>query len=200
MEPYQATLFRELDNAGVSYVLCGGLAVILHRIHRFTADIDLAVALDRDNLQRFIGVVTRLGYRPRAPVSAQDLLDPAKRRRWQDEKRATVFTFVDPAVPYRQIDAFLEDALPFAALQAQSILQHGEGYAVPIASVGASACHEAKDPASAPARCSRYRDARAGEGACACGSLHRPETDAATPGIWTKELYGWAASRSRTAN
>ena len=135
MEPYQATLFRELGNAGVSYVLCGGLAIILHGIHRFTADIDLAVALEPDNLQRFIAVVTRLGYRPRAPVPASDLLDPENRRRWQTEKHAFVFTFIDPALPYRQIDVFLEDQLPFATLQAQSIVEHGEGYAVRVASL-----------------------------------------------------------------
>jgi hypothetical protein len=135
MEPYQPTLFRELDNAGVSYVLCGGLAIVLHGIHRFTADIDLAVALEVDNLQRFIDVVSRLGYRPRAPVPASDLLDPESRRRWQTEKHAVVFTFVDPARPYRQIDVFLEDPLPFAALWGQSVLEHGEGYAVRIASL-----------------------------------------------------------------
>jgi hypothetical protein len=134
MEPYQATLFKELDRASVSYVLCGGLAIVLHGIHRFTADIDLAVALDSENLQRFIDVVTRLGYRPRAPVPAGDLLEPENRRRWQTEKKAIVFTFVDPRLPYRQIDVFLEDPLPFATLQAQSILEHGEGYAVRIAS------------------------------------------------------------------
>ncbi len=135
MEPYQATLFRELDHAGVSYVLCGGLAIILHGIHRFTADIDLAVALDAENLQRFVDAVTRLGYRPRAPVSASDLLDPDNRRRWQAEKHAVMFTFLDPALPYRQIDVFLEDPLPFAALKAECTLEQGEGYAVPVASV-----------------------------------------------------------------
>jgi hypothetical protein len=135
MEPYQATLFRELDSAGVSYVLCGGLAIVLHGVHRFTADIDLAVALDPENLQRFIDAVTRLGYRPRAPVPAADLKDPRNRRAWQDEKRAVVFTFVDPSLPYRQIDVFLDDPLPFAALHAESLLVHGADYAVRLASV-----------------------------------------------------------------
>jgi hypothetical protein len=135
MEPYQTTLFRELDNASVSYVLCGGLAIILHGIHRFTADIDLAVALEPENLERFIAVVARLGYCPRAPVPASDLLDPENRRRWQTEKHALVFTFIDPALPYRQIDVFLEDPLPFSTLEAQSILEHGEGYVVRVASV-----------------------------------------------------------------
>jgi Nucleotidyl transferase AbiEii toxin, Type IV TA system len=134
MEPYHAILFRELDIAGVSYVLCGGLAIVLHGLHRFTADIDLAVALAAENLRRFIEVVTRLGYRPRAPVPADDLINPQNRRNWHKEKKATVFTFVDPNLPYRQIDVFLEDPLPFDDLQAQSTLQQGEGYTVRIAS------------------------------------------------------------------
>jgi hypothetical protein len=93
------------------------------------------VALEPERLQRFIAVLTRLGYPPRAPVPASDLLDPDNRRRWQTEKHAFVFTFIDPALPYRQIDVFLEDPLPFASLQAQSIVEHGKGYAVRVASL-----------------------------------------------------------------
>jgi hypothetical protein len=46
-----------------------------------------------------------------------------------------VFTFIDLALPYRQVDVSLEDPLPFATLQAQSIVEHGEGYAVRVASL-----------------------------------------------------------------
>jgi hypothetical protein len=135
MEPYHAILFRELGAARISYVLCGGLAIVLHGLHRFTADIDLAVALDPENLHRFIEVVTRLGYRPRAPVPAEALIDHENRRRWQEEKGAIVFTFVDPNLPYRQVDVFLSDPVPFAELAARSIRQEGEGYTVRIASL-----------------------------------------------------------------
>ena len=43
-------LFRTLQEAGVRYVVVGGLALNLHGIERSTMDIDLAIALDDDNL------------------------------------------------------------------------------------------------------------------------------------------------------
>jgi hypothetical protein len=43
---------RALNEAGVRYVLIGGLAVIAHRATRFTKDIDLLVDDDADNVGR----------------------------------------------------------------------------------------------------------------------------------------------------
>jgi hypothetical protein len=41
---------------------------------------------------------------------------------------------LDPDRPYRQIDVFLEEPLPFVTLQTGSIVGQGEGYAVRVAS------------------------------------------------------------------
>jgi hypothetical protein len=58
----------------------------------FTADLDLVLALDPANLQRAFDALAQLGYRPRAPVSLDEFLDPETRRRWVEEKGMTVLS------------------------------------------------------------------------------------------------------------
>ncbi|OGG52149.1 hypothetical protein A3D72_03375 [Candidatus Uhrbacteria bacterium RIFCSPHIGHO2_02_FULL_57_19] len=135
MDAYYATFFRELQHSGVSYVLCGGLAIVLQGFRRFTADIDIIISLQIENVLRFVELVSRLGYRPRLPIPAVELADPEKRRFWREEKGAQVFTFCDPSSPYRQIDVFISEPIPFEELHAASILRCDSDFEIRVASI-----------------------------------------------------------------
>lgn len=54
-----ASALRDLNEAGVRYVLVGGLAVIRHGAVRATKDVDAAVAMDAENLSRLETLVAR---------------------------------------------------------------------------------------------------------------------------------------------
>ena len=54
-----AAALRDLDDAGIRYVLVGGLAVIRHGAVRATKDVDAAVAMDAENLARLSDLITR---------------------------------------------------------------------------------------------------------------------------------------------
>jgi len=54
-----AAALRDLNEAGVRYVVVGGLAVIRHGAVRATKRVDAAVATDAANLERLAGVVDR---------------------------------------------------------------------------------------------------------------------------------------------
>ena len=47
-------LLKKLSDAKVEFVLVGGLAVALHGYQRLTMDVDVVLAMDEENLQRFI--------------------------------------------------------------------------------------------------------------------------------------------------
>lgn len=102
---------------GVDFVLCGGVACILHGVSRVTADVDLCVAMAPDNLQQLLAAARKLGLRPRIPEPSEALLDEEKRREWVEEKNAVVFTFVDPNGPL-QVDVFLTYPIPYYELRA----------------------------------------------------------------------------------
>ena len=56
-----AAALRDLNEAGIRYVVVGGLAVIRHGAVRATKDVDAAVAMDDDNLARLTTLVERWG-------------------------------------------------------------------------------------------------------------------------------------------
>lgn len=54
-----ASALRDLNDAGIRYVLVGGLAVIRHGAVRATKDVDAAVAMDPENLARLGSLLER---------------------------------------------------------------------------------------------------------------------------------------------
>ena len=92
-------LFRKLNENGVRYVVVGGVAVVLHGHPRMTADIDLAVDLDRKAAALAIRALTGMGLRPRVPVEPEAFADPSQRERWIEERGMRVFNLYDPNDP-----------------------------------------------------------------------------------------------------
>ena len=70
-----AAALRDLNECGVRYVVVGGLAVIRHGVVRGTKDVDIAVAMDDDNLAQ-LSNSSSVG----AQHDAFDLARPARRR------------------------------------------------------------------------------------------------------------------------
>src|SRR5579862_6285892 len=89
-------VIRGFNDAGVSYVIVGGLATVLHGHLRVTADIDFVIRLDDANVTRALDVVLSLGYRARLPVDPRDFARPEVRRQWVEEKGMMVLSFFDP--------------------------------------------------------------------------------------------------------
>jgi hypothetical protein len=71
-----------LNDNQVRYLVVGGLAVVAHGYVRFTADVDLLLSVEPDNLRRAVDALSGLGYRARAPVDFNDFVNPAKRHEW----------------------------------------------------------------------------------------------------------------------
>ena len=72
-------LVSTLQQAGVRYLVAGGLAVNAHGYLRFTKDVDVVVRLVPDNIERAFSVLADLGYRPLGRIDIEYL-----KRRLQD--------------------------------------------------------------------------------------------------------------------
>ena len=62
-------LVRALEEAGVRYLVAGGLAVNAHGYLRFTRDIDLVIQLSPQNILSAFAAFETLGYKPLVPVT-----------------------------------------------------------------------------------------------------------------------------------
>ncbi len=61
-------VFEALNDMQVRYVVVGGLATVLHGYARLTADIDLMVDLEPEELRKSIDALAGYGMVPRLPV------------------------------------------------------------------------------------------------------------------------------------
>jgi Nucleotidyl transferase AbiEii toxin, Type IV TA system len=128
-------LFGALDKVRVRYVVVGGVAMNLHGVERATMDIDLAMALDSDNLSKAIDALAALGMKPAAPISLADAKDPANLSRWRHDKKmiALALQKVDGFAP--TVDILIELSVPFTQLESNSICRNVSGILIRIASI-----------------------------------------------------------------
>jgi hypothetical protein len=132
---FYENVFSALQKNGIRYAVAGGVALALHGVVRFTADLDLIVDLEQDNLRRFVRVISEMGYVPRNPVKAGDLLDPVARGEWKREKGMEVFSFVDPVQPMTLIDVFIEEKIPFGEVMKELVRVSAKEITIPVVSL-----------------------------------------------------------------
>jgi len=102
---------------------------------RLTVDLDLMLDLCEENLERFVKVMEKLGYKPMQPVDAREIILKEKRDEWKKEKGALVLTFFNPEKPYKQVDFFLENIVDFdTAFGRKNVLNVG-GVNIYLASI-----------------------------------------------------------------
>jgi hypothetical protein len=116
-----AEVFRELQAANVRYALVGGLAVTLHGHLRSTADIDIVLALDDENLARFVSYFKRAGWVPVLPLPFDALLDASQRADWIANRNVKVFAVHHPKKRSMTLDVLLVTPIPAAQIVQRAV-------------------------------------------------------------------------------
>lgn len=116
-------LIETLGKFSVDYLIVGGLAVAAHGYGRLTRDVDVVIALESDNIDRFFQAMTALEYRCRAAVTVEQFCDKDFRCRMVAEKKATVLVFDSPRHPETTVDVFVEAPFEFSKEQKRAFLQ-----------------------------------------------------------------------------
>lgn len=108
-------LLGELSNSSVKFVVCGGIACVLHGIDRTTLDLDVSVSMDEENLRKVVEVCRKFDLHPRITEPVESLFDVEKRNKWVKDKGALVYTFVSGSSPL-QLDIFLSYPISYEEL------------------------------------------------------------------------------------
>ena len=106
-------IVRALNEAGVRYLVAGGLAVNAHGYLRFTKDADFVVQLIPDNIKRAFAALEALGYTPLAPVTAEQFADRATREGWIRDKGMQVLQLWSDSHRETSIDIFVQEPFSF---------------------------------------------------------------------------------------
>jgi hypothetical protein len=125
-----------LQDAGVRYLVAGGLAVNAHGYLRFTKDVDIVVQLVPENIERAFAALTSAGYKPSVPITAAQFADADTRAGWIRDKNMQVLQFWSDAHRETPIDMFVSEPFPFDAEYARAVVKPlGESLAVHFVSI-----------------------------------------------------------------
>ena len=130
-----ADLLQSLSDGQVQYVLVGGLAVQLHGFLRSTFDIDLVLAMNDENLVRFIAVAKRYGLVPSIPVPIDSLKNASQIDQWHREKGMLAFALREPHIGGNVVYVLVRSDVPYDRLKANAVAGELFGRKVWIASI-----------------------------------------------------------------
>lgn len=116
-----ADLLQSLSDEQVRYVLVGGMAVQLHGFLRATFDIDLVLAMNDENLVRFIAVAKQYGLVPVIPVPIDSLRNASQIDQWHREKGMLAFALREPHIGGSVVDVLVRPEVPFDRLMANAV-------------------------------------------------------------------------------
>ena len=128
-------LFKEMNEAGVDYLLIGGVAVNFYGIPRMTYDLDIMIALHPENISKLLSRMRDWGYKPRVPVNPQDLADERKRESWTREMNRKAFCFYNEREVIGEIDVLIDLPIPYEEFRQRAKAFDLEGTSVPVVSV-----------------------------------------------------------------
>ena len=130
-----AELLGTLSQHNVDFVLVGGMAVQLHGYMRMTYDIDLVLAMNHENLNRFINVAKNLGFSPVIPVAIESLKDADQIERWYREKGMLAFALREPTQAGSVIDVLIKPEVSFDNLLVDAVDGELFGRKIKVASI-----------------------------------------------------------------
>ena len=130
--PYRQ-IFQAFADAGIRYLVVGGVAVNLHGYRRFTGDIDILLALNEENLEKMTKLMHKMGYVERLPVELKSLSDAAQVQQWITEKGMTAYTFLSGDQRRINIDVLAGASLHFGDFDTHKVMiDLEEGLKVPV--------------------------------------------------------------------
>ena len=117
----------------VTYLLCGGFAVSLYATPRITADIDILLHFEHENVQRFMAAIDELQYKNQLPLQFEVLVDEETRRKYIAERNLIAYSFYSTLRGRMTLDVLVDVPIPFEELwQRKQIRTSENGYPVQL--------------------------------------------------------------------
>ena len=105
--------FRGLSEEKVRYLICGGLAVNIYGIPRMTADIDILLDFEKENILKFEKVIDKLEYKSILPFPLSQILETHKRLKLKEEKNLIAFSYFNTTSNLMSIDVLIDPPFSF---------------------------------------------------------------------------------------
>jgi predicted nucleotidyltransferase len=117
-------ILEDLNEAGMEYVLVGGIAMIRHGVVRATRDIDAVFAPSEENVARIRGLIEK--WKATRPDGSAVRIEEVRSNRT-----------IHLATPHGDLDLLNESitGIPYATLRERADVKHVDGVPAPICSL-----------------------------------------------------------------
>jgi hypothetical protein len=127
-------IFRAFQEQRVKYVLVGGIAVNLLGSLRSTADMDILVEMQDDNLAKVVTILKNKGYRVKQPVDPIGLADRETREDWIKNKHMKAFNFYKDG-GIKEVDIIIDTPVSFKEANKDALRVKSGGIIIPVISI-----------------------------------------------------------------
>lgn len=116
-----AELLTTLADADIDFVIVGGLAMQMHGYGRQTYDVDVALAMNAGNLEKFVSLAAELKLVPVIPEKLESLKNSQQLDRWHVEKGMVAFALRGPGDLV--LDVLIRPVVVFDDLRENSVIK-----------------------------------------------------------------------------
>lgn len=127
-------IFKELNRKKIKYIVVGGMAVNFLGVPRMTYDIDILLDLEDKNLERFLDLMKKWGFKPKVPVYIMDFAHERCREEWIKNKNMKAFCLKNPDWPIGEIDIIIDSPVDYERASKNLLLVNLSGIAIPTIS------------------------------------------------------------------
>lgn len=106
-------IFATLNEHKVKYLLCGGIAINIYGIPRSTADLDLLLDWEEQNLLQFEKAIAQHGYKKNLFFEIKTLLNTALREQYIRDKNLIVYSYSSSDLQAMTLDVLVDVPLNF---------------------------------------------------------------------------------------
>jgi hypothetical protein len=106
-------IFDSLQKHEVKYLVCGGMAVNLYGIPRMTADIDLLIGWDEQNMNNFEEAIAEHGYKSNLFFKLKTLLSKEVRLNYVKEKNLIAYGYSSDSMRALALDVLVDVPVDF---------------------------------------------------------------------------------------
>jgi len=106
-------LFRALQLRNIRYLLCGGLAVNIYGIPRSTADVDIVLDFETENVTAFLNTIKILSFTSTLPLSFEVLIDLEERQKLIQQRNLIAYSFFNSERNVFSLDVLVKVPISF---------------------------------------------------------------------------------------
>ncbi len=121
---YLQEIFSSLHKHEVKYLLCGGIAVNLYGIPRMTADIDVLLEWEENNLTCFEKAIAEHGYKHSLFFELKTLVSKELRLKYIREKNLIAYSYSSGTLQALSLDVLIDVPVNFDECWSRKEVKH----------------------------------------------------------------------------